>query len=102
MLTKGSATAIALVTLIVSCVIGGAVGFVTCLIFRLAWNLKVAIFDVALAFVVGIASAYAYSAIAMARGPIDSGGKWILLTAAISIVLRHLVRLMFRSSSQPR
>ena len=96
MLTTGTATVIALVTLIVSCVIGGAVGFVTSLMFRLHWNLKIAAFDVALVAVVSIASAYAYSAIAMARGQLDSGVKWILLTAVVSVVLRHLLRIVLR------
>lgn len=99
MLTTGAATVIALITLIVSCVIGSTVGFATCLVFRLPWNLRVAALDVALAAVVSIASAYAYSQIMMARGQLDSGVKWILLTAAVSVVLRHLVRLVLRSSS---
>jgi hypothetical protein len=93
MLTTGAATVIALITLIVSCVIGGAVGFVSSLVFRLPWNLKVAVVDVGLVAVVSIAAAYVYSAVAMARGQLDSGVKWILLTAAASVVLRHLLRL---------
>jgi hypothetical protein len=99
MLTTGAATAIALVTLLVSCVIGGIVGFFTCLVCRLPWNLKVAALDVALVSVVSIASAYLYSAIAMARGQMDSVVKWILLTAAASIVVRHLIRLALHTSN---
>lgn len=99
MLTTGAATAIALLTLVMSCVIGGIVGFLTCLVCRLPWNLKVAALDVALVAIVSIASAYGYSAIAMARGQMDSGVKWILLTAAASIVVRHLIRLALRTSS---
>jgi hypothetical protein len=93
MLTTGTATLLALITLIVSCVVGGAVGFVSSLILRLPWSLKVAALDVGLVAVVSISAAYLYSAIAMARGQLDSGVKWILLTAAASVVLRHLLRL---------
>ncbi len=96
MLTSGGATVIALITLIVSCVVGGIVGFLTCLACRLPWNFKVAAWDVLLVAVVSIASAYAYSAIAIARGQMDSGVKWILLTAAASVVVRHLIRLALR------
>jgi hypothetical protein len=98
MLTTGAATAIALVTLVVSCVIGGIVGFLTCWACRLPWNLKGAAWDVGLVAVVSIASAYGYSAIAMARGHMDSGVKWILLTAAASVVIRQLIRLALRSA----
>lgn len=97
MLTTGAATAIALVTLVVSCAIGGIVGVLTCWVFRLPWSLRVAACDVGLVAVVSVASAYAYSAIAMARGHIDSGVKWILLTAAAGVVVRHLIRLALRS-----
>ncbi len=93
MLTSGGATVIALITLIVSCMVAGIVGFLTCLVCRLPWNLKVAAWDVLLVAVVSIASAYAYSTIAIARGQMDSGVKWILLTAAASVVVRHLIRL---------
>src|SRR5438270_9273302 len=89
--TTGAVTAIALVTLIVSCVIGGFVGFVASLAFRLPWNFKIASLDMGIVAVVSIASAYAYSAIAMARGQLDSGVKRIFLTAAASIVLRHTI-----------
>ena len=98
MLTTGAATAIALVTVLVSCVIGGIAGFLTCWVCRLPWNMKAAAWDVGLVVVVSIASAYAYSAIAMARGHLDSGVKWILLTAAASVVVRHLIRLALRSA----
>lgn len=98
MLTTGAATAIALVTLIVSCVVGGIVGFLTCWMCRLPWNFKIAAWDVGLVAAVSISSAYAYSAIAMARGHMDSGVKWILLTAAASVVVRHIIRLALRSA----
>jgi hypothetical protein len=96
MLSSSGATIIALVTLVVSCVVGGIVGFLTCLVCRLPWNFKVAAWDVLLVAVVSIASAYAYSALAIARGQMDSGVKWILLTAAASVVVRHLIRLALR------
>ena len=96
MLTSGGATVIAFITLIVSCVVGVIVGFLTCLACRLPWNFKVAAWDVLLVAAVSIASAYAYSAIAIARGQMDSGVKWILLTAAASVVVRHLIRLALR------
>lgn len=99
MLTTGAATAIALVTLIVSCLVGGIVGYFTCWSCRLPWNFKVALGDVGVVAVVSIASAYAYSAIAMARGHMDSGVKWILLTAAASVIVRHLIRLALRAGN---
>ena len=91
MLSSGLASAIALVTLIGLCVIGGVVGFVTSRVFRLPWNLKVAGTDVAL--VVFVSVGFAFSAVAMARGQLDIGVKWILLAAAVPVVVRHLVRL---------
>ena len=99
MLTTGAATAIALATLVASCVVCGVLGFLTCLAGRLPWNFKVGLLDMGLATVVSIASAYAYSAIAMARGQMDSGVKWILLTAASTVVMRHLIRLALRSAN---
>jgi hypothetical protein len=98
MLTTGSATAIALTTLVVSCVVGGIVGFLMCLASRLPWNIKVAAWDVGLVATVSIASAYAGAAVAMARGQMDSGVKWILLSAAATVIVRHLVRLALRSA----
>ena len=97
MLSTGAATAIASVTLTVSCAVGGIVGFLTCRVCRLSWNWKVAGYDVGLVVVVSIALVFADSAIAIARGHMDSGVKWILLTAAASVVARHLVRLGRRS-----
>jgi hypothetical protein len=99
MLTSGAATVIALISLLVSCLIGGIVGFVVCRVFSLSWNLKVAFFDVVLGAIGSIASAYGYSAIATARGQLDSGVKWIVLTAAGCVAVRHLIRLAFRSAS---
>ena len=96
MLTTGIATALALVTLTLSCLVGISVGYVACLVCRLPWNLKVAALDAVTAAAVSITAAYAYSAIAMARGQLDSGVKWILLTAAVSVVLRALVRRQLR------
>lgn len=96
MLTTGAATAIALTTLLVSCAIGGIVGYITCVALRLPWSFKVAMWDVVLVAVVSIAFAYAYAAIAMARGNMESGVKWILLTAAACVVVRHLIRFALR------
>jgi hypothetical protein len=96
MLTTGVATAIALVVLAISCALGGVVGFVMCLTGRLPWNAKVATGDVGLAAVVSIAAAYAYSAMALARGHLSSGVTWILLTATISVVVRQVIRRALR------
>jgi hypothetical protein len=86
-----------LVTLVASCAVGGIVGFFVCLAYRRSWTWKVAACDVGLVVVVSMASAFAYSAIAIAHGRMDSGVKWIWLTAAASVVARHLVRLGLRS-----
>jgi hypothetical protein len=97
MVATGAATAIALIALAASCAIGVIVGVLMCRVCRLSWSWKVAACDVGLVVVVSIASAFAYSAIAIARGRMDSGVKWIWLTAAASVVARHLVRLGLRS-----
>jgi hypothetical protein len=99
MLTTGAATAVALLILVLSCVVAGIIGFLMSLACRLPWSFKVAVLDVGLAAVLSIATAYAYSAIALARGQMDSGVKWIVLTAAGSIVIRHLIRLALRPAN---
>lgn len=101
MLTTGAATAMFLIILFVSCVIGVFIGLVVSLAFRLHWNLKVAAFDVVLAPAVVVASGSLYASIARARGQLDSGVRWVLLTAAASVVLRHLVRFALARRVRP-
>jgi hypothetical protein len=93
MLTTGLVTSIALVTLIASSVIGLMVGFITCLVLRIPWDAKMAVTDTLLTAIVSIAAAFAFAAIALAHGQLDPGLNWILVIAAGSVVIRHLIRL---------
>ncbi len=99
MVTTGAATAIALVVLVISAGIGGIVGLLTCWACRLPWSFKVAAWDVGLAAILSVVTAFAGAAIASAYGHLDSGVTWVLLSAAGSVVLRHLIRLLLRSAS---
>ncbi len=101
MLTTGLATAIALGVLLVSCFIAVSIGYGASLAFRLPWNFKEAAIDLVVAAAVSIAAAFVYSAIAAARGQLDSGVKWILLTAAASVVLRQTIRSALRHPRLP-
>ena len=92
MLTTGLLSAITLVTLVASGVIGVIVGFITCWVLKVSWNTKMAVTDTILMVVVSIAAAFAFAAIALARGHFDGGLSWILLIASGSVVIRHLVR----------
>jgi hypothetical protein len=100
MLTTGAATAIALTMLVASSLIGLAVGFIVCLVFRLTWNVKVAALDLLIALATSIASVYLFALIAYALG-YDSVVSWVFLTASAMVVLRHLARLMRRRRACP-
>jgi hypothetical protein len=93
MLTTGLVSSIALVTLVASGVIGFIVGFITCRALKISWDAKLAVTDTMLTVAVSIAAAFAFAAIAMARGHFDPGMEWILLIASGSVVIRHVVRL---------
>lgn len=92
MLTSGTATVIALVTLTVSFLIGILVGGVMCFLLRLSWGVKTITLDALIAAVLAVASAFAYSAIAVSRGKLNSGVLWIILTATTGVAIRHIVR----------
>ena len=96
MLTTGLVSSIALVTLVASGVIGFIVGFITCRVLKVSWDVKMAATDTIVTVAVSIATAFAFAAIAMARGHFDPGMEWILLIASGSVVIRHLVRLRRR------
>ena len=92
MLTTGLVSSIALVTLVASGVIGFIVGFITCRVLKISWDAKMAVTDTMLTVAVSIAAAFAFAAIAMARGHFDPGIGWIFLIASGSVVARHIVR----------
>lgn len=96
MLTTGLLSSIALVTLVASGVIGFIVGFITCRVLKVAWGAKTAVTDTMLTVAVSIATAFAFAAIALARGHFDGGVSWILLIASASVAIRHLVRRAYR------
>jgi len=92
MLTTGLVSSMALVTLVASGVIGFIVGFITCRVLKVSWDVKMAATDTIVTVAVSIATAFAFAAIAMARGPFDPGIGWIFLIASGSVVARHIVR----------
>jgi hypothetical protein len=96
MLTTGLLSSIALVTLVASGVIGLIVGFITCWVLKVSWNAKMAVTDTMLTVAMSIAAAFAFAAIALARGHFDGSVGWILLIASGSVVIRHLVRRGYR------
>jgi hypothetical protein len=92
MLTTGLVSSMALITLVASGVIGFIVGFVTCRVLKVSWDVKMAATDTIMTVAVSIGTAFAFAFIAMARGPFDPGIGWIFLIASMSVVVRHIVR----------
>ena len=71
----------------------------TCFALRRPWGLKAALIDAVLAAVVAIIAAYVVSAIEIRRGVWESRVTLVLVIAPASVVLRHVVWLLFRSPS---
>jgi uncharacterized membrane protein required for colicin V production len=88
MLTSGLLSAIALITLVASSVIGLVLGFVTCQVLKVSWNAKMAVTD----------TAFAFAVVELARGHLEPSLTPILLIAAGSVILRHLIRFGRRSA----
>lgn len=98
MVSTGIATILALLSLIAASCLGVGVGYLTCLTLRLPWNLRGGVVDLFLAASAAVISAYALSAMDAAQGILRSRVSLILVLAAASVVVRHLVRLGFRYS----
>jgi len=97
MIGTSGATMLFLVNIIFGGVLGIGAGGLTCLVLRRPWGLKTALFDAVLASVIGVIAAYMVAVIESARGVWESRVTVILAIAAGSVVLRHLLRLAFRS-----
>jgi hypothetical protein len=95
--TTGAAV-LFLINVLLACVLGIVAGGVTCLALRQSWSLKEALIDAVLAAVVAVADAYVVTAIDIARGVWKSRVALMLLIAVGSVVARHLIRLVLRSS----
>ena len=94
--TKGGAV-LFVVNIIIAGVLGIGAGGLTCFVLRRSWTLRAAVLDVLLAMVVAVIAAYVLAAIEAARGVSASVAGLVLAIAAASVVVRHLMRLSFRS-----
>lgn len=97
MIGTSGATVLFLVNVVFASVLGIGAGGLTCLVLRQRWGRKVGLIDAILAVVVAVIAAYVVSAVDNARGVWESRVTLILAIAAGSVVLRHLLRLAFRS-----
>ena len=97
----GTTGAIVLVTIngLLASLLGIGAGGLTCLLLRQSWSLKQCLVDAVIAAAMAFAAAYVVSAIDSARGIWESRVALILAIAVASVVVRHLVRLAFRSTN---
>jgi hypothetical protein len=96
MIGTSGAAVLLLVNIIFASVLGIGAGCLTCLALRRPWGLKAALIDAGLAAVVAIIAAYVVSAIDNSRGVLASRVELVLVIAAGSVVLRHLIRQALR------
>jgi hypothetical protein len=88
--TRGAAVLL-LVNIIFAGVLGLGAGGLMCLVLRRPWRVKVALIDAVLGAVAAVIAAYVVSSIDNARGVLDSRVGLVLVIAACSVVLRHLL-----------
>jgi hypothetical protein len=88
-----------IVNIFFASVLGVGAGGLTCFVLRRPWGLKAAVIDAVLAAVVAVVAAYVVSAIEIRRGVWESRVTLVLVIAPASVVLRHVVWLLFRSPS---
>lgn len=93
------ATVLFSINVIFASVLGIGAGGLTCLAMRRSWGLKDALIDAVLAAVVAVAAAYLISAVESARGIWESRVTLVLAIAVGSVVLRHVIRLVLRSTN---
>lgn len=98
MVSSSLAVVLALISLIASSLLAVIIGYLSCILLRLSWGWAISVVDVLLAPIVAIACAYAMFKIDSANGVLQSRLGLVLAASAVAIVLRHLCRLMFRSS----
>jgi hypothetical protein len=78
--------------------LGVGAGALICLLLRCRWDLKTAVIDAVIAAGVAVIAAYVVAAIEIARGVWESRVTLILAIAVGSVVLRHVLRPLLRSS----
>ena len=99
MIGTSGATVLFVVNVLFASVLGVGAGGFTCFVLRRPWGLKAAVIDAVLAAVVAVVAAYVVSAIEIRRGVWESRVTLVLVIAPASVVLRHVVWLLFRSPS---
>jgi len=68
-------------------------GWITCLIFQLAWDARVAAYDLIIAAVSGLGGLLVVAELSRHRHHvIGSGVGWMCFAAVSSVLLRHLAR----------
>jgi hypothetical protein len=98
MIGTTGATIVIVFYVLVTCVLGIGAGGLTCLVLRQSWNVRQALIDAVLVVGVTVVTAYVVDAIDIPRGVWESRNGLILAVAVGSVVARHLIRFVFRST----
>lgn len=98
MIGTTGATIVILFKVLVACVLGVSAGGIACFALRRSWSLKEAFIDTVLVVVVAFAAAYVVDAIEIPRGVWKSHDVLILTITIGSVVARHFIRFVFRST----
>lgn len=99
MIGTTGATVLFIINVLFAILLGIASGGLTCLVIHRPWGLKPALIDAILAAVVAVTAAYVVGAMDSASHVWESRVTLILVIAAGSVVVRHLIRLSLRSSN---
>ena len=100
MIGTTGATIVIVFYVLVACVLGIGAGGLTCLVLRRSWNVRRAFIDTVLVVGVTVATAYVVAAIDIPRGVWESRNGLILAIAIGSVVARHFIRFMLRSTHE--
>jgi hypothetical protein len=87
-----------LADLIIACVIGVLLGFVSSRLLRLPWNLGTATLDVVMAVVCAFTVLFGVKVILLWQSSSQPAEQWFFIGAAGGVVLRQLMRLAMRPS----
>jgi hypothetical protein len=96
MIGTTGATVLFIINIVFAGVLGIGAGGLTCLVLRQPWGLRAALLDAVLAAGVALIAAYVLAAIEATRGVWGSLVGLVLAIAAVSVVVRHLIRLGLR------
>jgi hypothetical protein len=88
-----------IINVLFAVLLGISAGGLTCLVIHRPWGLNPALVDAILAAVVALTAGYVLGAVDSARHVWESRVTLILVIAAASVVLRHLIRPSLRSSN---